>query len=491
MKKYNEIPANAEQVSDQRDDEEVAQAEIDNYLASTSADELRTWLRTESSRNETLKDKLFFASKSRPDTSLADILALVVWATSPLMRPPIGNDASYGDCLLELAGLLERRIAYGNQELIPLVEQAICRGQGALALIHDSHGEAEDALVRLRAVHAAACNALRPDPMLLAGRLFELECASEQWPAGQVPTAYAEALGEAGMAAYRDLVKQAWKAAPALLPNDSIYPWLSDHGNVQAAMEALTVASESIDELARVKSKNLFSPSCFLEIATLYRERGRHAEALSWAEKGLQAFVPGKTQGLVSFAVAACLALGNEDRAEELAWLAFQEAPYFGYPELMRVGAKLGRRAELGVKATSLLRELMAAEEGGGRGRQQSAKRARSALVSAYLQEGDVSKMWAVFSATKVDSALHVAVAAARAATHPEEAIKLYLSRVDPLVESGKQKADYREAAEIVARIHELRAREGNLDLFAEELSAIHSTWKARRNFIKLLPTLT
>ncbi len=44
------------------------------------------------------------------------------------------------------------------------------------------------------------------------------------------------------------------------------------------------------DSLAAVHQKDLSTPTGYLEVARVYRDAGRHDEALSWAEQGWSAF---------------------------------------------------------------------------------------------------------------------------------------------------------------------------------------------------------
>jgi hypothetical protein len=55
---------------------------------------------------------------------------------------------------------------------------------------------------------------------------------------------------------------------------------------------------------------------------------------------------------------------------------------------------------------------------------------------------------------------------------------------------AGTRGAQYGEAFEIVKAIQELRAAQKQDALFGQELAGLRTTWKAKRNFMKLLATL-
>jgi hypothetical protein len=81
-------------------------------------------------------------------------------------------------------------------------------------------------------------------------------------------------------------------------------------------------------------------------------------------------------------------------------------------------------------------------------------------------------------------------VAAMRGKTHPEEAVMLYKRLLPHVVTNGTRGADYREAFEIVKAIQGLRAVQKQDALFKHELDELRATWRAKRNFLKLLAML-
>ena len=82
--------------------------------------------------------------------------------------------------------------------------------------VDDSDGEMGGILGRLGDLHLAACEVARPDPVLLAGRLFAWELGG-QWDVftGAVLT-YADVLGETGLAEYRRRAEVEWATVPPL-----------------------------------------------------------------------------------------------------------------------------------------------------------------------------------------------------------------------------------------------------------------------------------
>jgi hypothetical protein len=115
---------------------------------------------------------------------------------------------------------------------------------------------------------------------------------------------------------------------------------------------------------------------------------------------------------------------------------------------------------------------------------------ARSELVSMHLSEQDVDAAWQAFQGGPVSSGLWAELAAARGKTHPHEAISLYHRLLPVALKEGSVGARYDKAAEVVRRIGALRTVLKEEDEFTRELAAIRNTWRAKRNFMKLLDAL-
>jgi hypothetical protein len=71
-------------------------------------------------------------------------------------------------------------------------------------------------LRRLSFVHLEACIESRPDPVKLAERLFQYQTGGVWDTFYKVLPAYAEPLGDSGLAKYRTLVENAWNKEPPL-----------------------------------------------------------------------------------------------------------------------------------------------------------------------------------------------------------------------------------------------------------------------------------
>jgi hypothetical protein len=82
-------------------------------------------------------------------------------------------------------------------------------------------------------------------------------------------------------------------------------------------------------------------------------------------------------------------------------------------------------------------------------------------------------------------------MAAVRAVTHPRDALVIYHNLLPGTVARGTGAAQYKDAFEIVQAIAALRVKLGEDAQFAAELDEIRRTYRAKRNFMVLLNTLS
>lgn len=466
--------------------------QICEYLETLDEGTLREWLIKAADRDRGIRDKLLFSAKAKARGDVASLKSVVRQATRVSGFVDWREAGDYADRLADLAQMLEARVADGDPKLVEIIEKAIAQAEAALGNIDDSNGSVMPAIMELREVHERACNNLNPDPVALAERLFGFQTTGGWDTFHSVLPAYDHALGESGLRRYRELVEAAWKRFPALGPETFRTHFDSNRYRVEHAMEELVALSGDVDALVAVKARNLSSPHAFLELAEVLKHHGRHDDALAWAEKGIAAFGNERLDDLVKFCIDEHLRCGDADRVELLAWQRFVRQPGSdAYLELVSVAKRIGRADELATRALQHLWQVVRAEEAPNAKRLPSWQPpVRSALVAIHLRQKEAEKAWEAFCGGPVDIRLWDKVAAVRGKTHPEEAVALYKKLLPHVVTAGTRGAQYGEAFEIVKAIRELRAAQKQDALFGQEIAELRTTWKAKRNFMKLLATL-
>lgn len=466
---------------------------LEAYIAGLDVAALRKLVLEATWRDDALREKLLMAATVAESTGISDLRKVVKQATRTNGFIEYREAGNYANRLEDLGQLLSQCIADGQPELIEVIEEAIALAEEALQQVDDSGGEVMPAILQLRKVHLAACNALHPDPVALAERLYGFQMDGQWDTFHELLPDYAEALGGEGLAAYRQRVERDWLALPALGPEHYRSDWSTQRFKVESAMKDIARCSDDFELLVAIQAKNLSSSSCFLALAGLFRDRGRKEEALHWVEQGIAAFPNERNDRLLSLAIELQLALGQHAEVERLAWRRLEQDPGCGpFFKLMEVADLIGREAALRKRALDFLWQKVAAEEAADSGvrRSQWDKPRRGDIVSIFLREGDAEAMWDVFSGGRVDVGLWEAVADTRGKTHHEEAISLYKRLLPHKVEGGSRGSHYGEAFAIVKKIRALRAGHKQLGMFGDELAEIRLEWKRKRNFMKLLDAL-
>ena len=404
----------------------------------------------------------------------------------------------YAAHIREVIGTVRGLLDDGEAEaVVTLCEHALERAEEAIGSVDDSDGCLGEIAAELQELHLAACKKARPDPVALAHRLFDRESNAGDLDvfSGAAHT-YAKVLGKAGLATYRQLAEAAWDRLPALGPGDKrSYDDDNNRFRITHMMEALAEASGDVDAVVAVLAKDQSSPYDFVRIAERYRAAGRFAEALRWAEQGLEHFGPSADHRLLDVAADEHHRAGQGERAVALAWRAFEERPSPStYERLYAQGTRAGTWDTWHPRALECLRKDVAdrmkaarTKSGWGPGlaRWGIAPDA-SDLVQVFLFEGDVDQAWTEAKAGGCSWRLWLDLARRREADHPLDAIPIFEEEVERLI-AAKNNDAYRQAVETMAHVAKLMRAAAQPDAFEPYAAGVRARHKPKRNLMKLL----
>ncbi|MGF6837890.1 putative Zn finger protein [Paraburkholderia youngii] len=467
---------------------------IREHVSTLNEDIVRELLLEAVERDMTLRDKLLFAARAANASDLPSMKTAVRQATR-VSRPLDWREAgAYGDGLMSLADMLRQRLAGPNAgQVVELAELAIAGSEASLEQIDDSGGDVMPAIKELAAVHLEACRQTRPDPTKLAERLFRFQTEGVWDTFYDVLPAYAEPLGALGIRRYRKLVENEWDGLPVLAPSNEFRRSFEPlRMRLERAMEALAELDGDVDALIRIRSKDLSSSYRFLLLAELCTKHGRYDEGLAWAERGLTESKKNVDQRLLDFCIQEYLRRGEFAKADAFAWQRFGMRPGAeAFVALMDVASATGQHDTTRENALNHLWELVRAEEAPTEAKRNSWQTpTRTELVKIFLAKREHDIAWETFCGGPVATAMWATMASIRAKTHPHDAIALYHRLLPIAAESGTRNARYDEAFSIVRTIGKLRAQLKEQTQFADELQAIRETYRAKRNFMKLLAAL-
>lgn len=308
----------------------------------------------------------------------------------------------------------------------------------------------------------------------LARELFQRETEGAYGSFQAAAAQYAEILGEQGLAEYRRLAQTAWDKLPARIgPSRGEGTFQADGYRLAAILDFFAERDGDVPMRIALRAKTLSSPLAVLRLAEFCRAHGREEEALSRAQEGLWLFEDQRPdERLVCFVVELLLEAGQKIQAETHLWDAFGKAPSLTlYGRLRELGgAAAGERA-----VRRLSRDLGGASP---------ARWDRSAdlLVRILTKEERFDEAWDSVRACGVSQEVREVLARASEATHPDQALAVYVAQVEELVRAGGNPA-YQEAAALIGRMGALRGAAEQAAYIAD----IRVRHGRKRNFVKLL----
>jgi uncharacterized Zn finger protein len=356
--------------------------------------------------------------------------------------------------------------------VLDLAERAIDGIETAIESIDDSDGECGALLERARDIHLRAARSAQPDPIALAGDLFERETADGYGTFDGAAWLYADVLGEAGLAEYRRLATEAWEKLPPLSGRDR-RKGEGDYSGLSEILDRFAERDGDVEARIALRAKDLSSPWKYFELAEFCLKHKSADEALRWAEEGLWAFEDGPSDArLVLFAADLLVKADRGAEAEAFLKRTFERAPDFNVYLRWR---DAGGEAALD-QALAVIERRAVAETGLSFGHPADLG------VKILMHERRFAKAWTMTRKHRVSRTVNERLARESEAEHPREALEVYARRVDELANAGGNRA-YEEAAGLIARMGALRG--------AAEQTAYVATLKERfgrrRNFVKLL----
>jgi hypothetical protein len=206
-------------------------------------------------------------------------------------EPPVEEIVARLD-IDELRQILTRA-AGGHDDVVKVIQHA-----------DDSNGSIGDLAQELLEVHAEVCGAGVADPVELASWMARFGTDDQDFFSVD-PVRYRDALGAAGVEAYRTAVLQR-SAAPKP-------PFAVGH-----ALERLAVLDGDIDTIVRLLGGDQTSPHQFVRVAEAMGELGRDDDVLAWAARGIEVTSGWQVAKLYDLTAGAHERRGDEDHITAL-----------------------------------------------------------------------------------------------------------------------------------------------------------------------------
>lgn len=369
--------------------------------------------------------------------------------------------------------------------VLRLLDYFYARMDDALNNTDDSDGRGGGVYARACEIHLAACRAAKPEPVALARELFAREVDSNWDFFHGASEAYADILGDVGLAEYRRLANEAWQEIKPLQAGgrQAHDEQFSARYRLGTILESFAEREGDVDAGIAIRAKDLSTAYAYLGIAQLCLSHGRDAEALKWAEEGLWKFEDQPDQRLVFFTADLYRRSGRVKDADELLWRTFERLPSIDLYRRLKRAAGPGKPAVDAAhdRAVALLRAKLDKPEAKARW-----SSPRELLLQILVSEKRLAEAWEVVRGHGCSEPQLMDLAKASEHSHPDAALSAYAQSVERLVRLGGQ-GNYEEASKTIARMQSIRKRLGAGADHAVFLADFMSRHKAKRNLMKLL----
>ena len=300
-----------------------------------------------------------------------------------------------------------------SRELLKLVELSVGRVVKVILKSDDSSGMMGDVAHRLLAIHEQVSLAGVAEPKALARWMVKFGFDDQDFFTID-PVLYAPALGDKGMAVYRNAVAE--RSAQGRLPFA-----------VKHATERLAVLDGDVEAIVSLLGQDLTSPHQYTRVAEAMLELERPDDALAWAQRGIEATSGWQVKHLYDIAAGVHEANGDLTAVLGVRLDHHQDMPSTSTYGLLRDAARA---------VGSWDSQVAAAREVLGR-------RDRGSLVDVLLADGETEAAWSLAAEDGDDLGNDrlVRLAEAYEDVDPAASVGVYVRVVESILETTDRRA--------------------------------------------------
>lgn len=371
--------------------------------------------------------------------------------------------------------------------VLRLLDYFFTRMDQALQSMDDSDGDGGAVYAKACDIHLSACRNAKPAPVALARELFVRETESDGDYFHGASEAYADVLGDAGLAEYRRLAEEAWqKIKPRRAGGrQAADEQFSSRYSLAAILESFAERDGNLDARIAVRAKDLSTAYAYLGIAQLYAESSRDADAVKWAEEGLWQFEDHPDERLVLFTIDLYKRIGRKADADELLWQTFERLPSIELYRKVKTAAGRGNAAADTARDRALQILQAKLDKPGAKARWSAP---RELLLQVLMSEKLFAEAWEVVRRHGCSERQLLSLAQSSDESYPDEALSVYASEAERLAKLGGQH-NYEEAGTVITRMKSIRHRLGATAAHSAFLGEFMDRHKAKRNLMKILQT--
>jgi hypothetical protein len=432
-------------------------APVERLIAGLTVDELREVVSAAVDRHADVERQVRLIA-GRGVGDLAQLRAEVDRGLRTRRFLGYGESAGWARAARPIVAELQKAVDESpSRALVELLQRAV--GHVVKVIMHadDSDGLIGDLARDLLALHARACDAGVADPVDLAAWMVRFQFDDQDFFEVD-PVRYASALGETGLAAYRDAVGERRDG---------------DSFAVRYVRERLAILDRDVDAVVRLLGGDLTTPYQFIRVAEAMRELGLGDEVLAWAKRGIAQTSGWQVSQLYDLACGV-----HDAREEPLEVLALRRAQHERMPSSSTYRA---------LRTVAEALDAWPLEQNAARATLQRAD--PRGFVDALLGDEEFELAWSAAAAAPRDalgSDLWLRLAESSERDRPADALAVYQRIADEVLERADRRA-YRSAARVLKRAQAAAQAAGELDAFGDYLTRLREQYRRRPTLIAIL----
>lgn len=456
--------------------------QLSAFLRSQTADLLADKLLAFAAQYREVEKDLAFWHKSSQAGSSAELNKVIGTLLRGGSFVDYRKSFDYAHRVDQVTELLRGLVKKSPAQCMDAAEYALLRLFKTLERSDDSAGAISGAMSDLAKLHFKALSATSPDKKY--GQRFLKLMMADGWSFLQLEQ-YRPVLGKQAWAEYGRCLEVAYAKLPPSAPRKSKFIFTSDdaeRSHVTRLLEDWYALNDDRDALLVLKIKGLEQPWDYAMLIDQFRIYERHREALEWAEKSLRLF-PDDARFYELLADCYRHDGCNED-ADRILWQWFEKWPTAQhFSGLMHHAGK--QVAKWRERAFSYLEQCEEDNLKQRQTRDHTALRDVSTRLDILLREKKVDEAVTISRNTLANGHLVLELANMARKHHPDVSIPIYRRHIENTIALGNNKA-YESGIDYLRKLLPLFTKEDR-NTYLQEL---HSQFKAKRNFIKLLEKL-
>lgn len=383
------------------------------------------------------------------------------------------SSAWAGDAAPVVDALSSEVAARPSVELVLLLQRAAEHLVKVILHADDSDGMIGSLASDVLEQHRLACQPGVAEPRALARWMVRFTFEDQDFFTID-PVDYLDALGDTGLAVYREEAAKRSDPASAHSRSAALHDLYGEFPNFAAcyAAERLAIIDRDVERLVELLGDDLSAPHQFTRVAEAMIELDRPADALVWARRGIAETSGWQVANLYDLAAGLLTDGAALDDVVALRREQHERMPSTATYKKLQTAAQATDTWESEIAAA---RAVLAEQDPAG-------------IIDALLGDGDHEEAWRTALSTdrELGSSQWQRLAEAREASSPAEAMAVYLRLADDVLQQADRRAYQSAVRHLKAARRAATAADSSVE-FTDHLAALRERSRRRPTLMSML----